>query len=94
MLKPAATSDPAEETLQTCICQTRYSFSLRRRGHLLSQPSPHRPGVSATDERWRYTVAARLKAEMNMLTLKVAFPNLEEVGSGGGVSPWGCVAYA
>lgn len=43
MLKAAASSDSAaEETLQTRICQTRCSFSRRRRGHLLSQPSRSR----------------------------------------------------
>lgn len=43
MLKAAASGDSAaEETLQTRICQTRCSFSRRRRGHLLSQPSRSR----------------------------------------------------
>lgn len=70
MLKAAATSDPAEEeTLQTRICQTRCSFSLRRGGHLLSQPS------RSTGEREPVRGGGkdvRLEAKMNMLTLKAA----------------------
>lgn len=67
MLKAASSDSAAEETLQTRICQTRCSFSRRRRGHLLSQPSRSRGEGEPVRGGG---VDVRLWAGMNMLTPK------------------------
>lgn len=73
MLNAAASSDSAaEETLQTRICQTRCSFSRRRRGHLLSQPSRSRGEGEPVRGG---SVDVQLRAEMNKLTLKSGVPS-------------------
>lgn len=68
MLKAASTSDSAEEEiLQTRICQTRCSFSHRRRGHLLWQPSRSRGECKPMRGG---SIDVRLEAEASMLTIK------------------------
>lgn len=87
MLKAATTSDSAEEqTLQTHICQTRCSFSRRRRGHLLSQPSRSRGEREPVRWRW-YRRPARGRNEY--VDFESCVPSL-----GADLSAWACVLYA